>query len=63
MLQKSGDTPRARAEALFKRRQQQKTNAPIAMAESRPAQQAALDRMHGLRRLRRARDAELARTR
>jgi hypothetical protein len=50
---------RARAEALFKRREEQRADAPVAMAEYRAAQQAALDRMHELRRLRLARDAEL----
>ena len=56
-----GDASQARAEALFKRREQQKADAPIAMAEYRARQKAALDRMHELRRLRLARDAELAR--
>ncbi len=54
------DTSRTRAEALFRRREQQKADAPVAMAEYRAAQQAALERMHELRRLRLARDATLA---
>ncbi len=59
MPQHSDDTARARAEALFKRREKQKAEAPAAMAEYRAAQQTALERMHELRRLRLARDAEL----
>jgi hypothetical protein len=51
---------RARAEALFKRRAEQKADAPVAMAEYRAAQEAALERMHELKRLRLARDAESA---
>ena len=43
---RSDEASRARAEALFTRREQQKT------AEYQAAQQAALDRMHELRRLR-----------
>jgi hypothetical protein len=50
--------PRARAERLFKTREQQKADAPVAMAEYRAAQQAAWDRMHQLRRMRLARGAE-----
>ena len=55
---KSDDITRARAEAAFKERDQQKADAPAAMAEYRAAQQAALDRMHELRRLRLAREAQ-----
>lgn len=51
---------RARAEALFRQREKQKADAPIAMAEYRAAQRAALERMHELRRLRLAREAESA---
>jgi len=54
------DRARARAEALFKRREVQKAGAPSAMAEYRAAQHATLERMHELRRLRLAREAELA---
>ncbi len=61
MPQQPDHRARARAEALFKRREQQKADAPVAMAEYRAAQQAELNRMHELRRLRLARDAELAR--
>ena len=60
MPQYHTDHARARAAALFKRREEQKADAPVAMAEYRAAQRAALDRMHELRRLRLARDAELA---
>ena len=60
-MPKTLDASQARAEALFRRREQQKADAPIAMAEYRAAQKAALDRMHELRRLRLARDAEVAR--
>ena len=60
MPQKIDDRSHARAEALFKRREQQKADAPVAMAEYRAAQQAALERMHELRRMRLARAAELA---
>jgi hypothetical protein len=60
MPRQSDDTSRARAEALFKRREAQKADAPVAMAEYRAAQRAALERMHELRRLRLARDAQLA---
>lgn len=57
----SDRTSRARAEALFTRRDQQKAVPPGATAEYQAAQQAALDRMHELRRLRLARAAELQR--
>lgn len=57
----NGNSARARAEALFKRREEQRADAPVAMAEYRAAQQVALDRMHELRRLRLAREARLAR--
>jgi hypothetical protein len=60
MHPKSDAASHARAEALFKRREQQKADAPVAMAEYRAKQQAALQRMHELRRLRLAREAELA---
>jgi hypothetical protein len=56
MPQQSDDASRARAEALFKQRERQKAGA---MAEYRDAQQVALKRMHELRRLRLARDAEV----
>jgi hypothetical protein len=60
MHPKSDEASRTRAEALFRRREQQKADAPIAMAEYRAKQQAALRRMHELRRLRLAREAEMA---
>jgi hypothetical protein len=60
MPQYSNDGSRTRAEALFKRREQQKAEAPVATAEYRAAQRAALERMHELKRLRLARDACLA---
>jgi hypothetical protein len=60
MQPKSDEQSRARAEALFKRREQQKADAPIAMAEYRAKQEASLRRMHELRRLRLAREAETA---
>lgn len=52
---------RARAEALFKRRQEQAADAPRAMAEYRAAERAKYERMGELRALRLARDARLAR--
>jgi len=55
MPQKSADPSHARAEALFRRRAQQAADAPVAMAEYRAAQQAALTRMRELRELRLAR--------
>jgi hypothetical protein len=54
---KSDDAHRARAEALFKRREAQKANAPSAMAEYRAAERAKYERMHELRRLRLACEA------
>jgi hypothetical protein len=63
MPQRSDPALRARAEALFRQREQQKAAAPVAMAEYRAAQHAALERMHELRRLRLARDADMARKR
>ena len=63
MLTKPDDDSHARAAARFKQRERQKADAPVAMAEYRAAQQAALQRMHELRRLRLAREAELARKR
>jgi hypothetical protein len=46
--------------ALQKKREQQRAEAPVAMAEYRAAQQAALDRIPRLRALRLARDAAAA---
>jgi hypothetical protein len=43
--------------AFRKKREQQRAEAPVAMAEYRAAQQAALDRIPRLRALRLARDA------
>ena len=59
----SADFSRARAEALFKPRDQQKADRAVAMAEYRAAQQVALERMHELRRLRLARDREIKKPR
>jgi hypothetical protein len=56
MPQKTDRSSRIRAEALFKRREQQKAEAPVAMAEYRAAQNAALERMGELRQLRLARE-------
>ena len=61
MPQKSDSAARARAEALFKRRQEQARDAPIAMAEYRAAERAKYERMRELREMRLARDARLAR--
>ena len=60
MPQTTHTPSRTRAEALFKRRAEQKADAPVAMAEYRAAQEAALERMRELRQLRLARDAETA---
>ena len=54
------DDSRTRAAARLKQRERQEADAPVAMAEYRAAQRAALQRMHELRRLRLAREAELA---
>lgn len=51
----------ARAEALFKRRQEQQIDAPKAMAEYRAAERAKYARMHELRALRLAREAQMRR--
>jgi hypothetical protein len=61
MSQTDQTASRSRAEALFKRREEQKADAPIAMAEYRAAERAKYERMHELRQLRLAREAELAR--
>jgi hypothetical protein len=53
---KSAD--RARAERLFKTREQQKADAPKATADYYGAQQAVRDRTQELRRLRLARDPQ-----
>jgi hypothetical protein len=52
------ENERARAERIFKTREQQKADAPKAMAEYHAAQQAMRDRTERLRQLRLARDAE-----
>jgi len=51
-------TPAAKRLALLRLRREQAADAPKAMAEYRAAQQAAFDRIHRLRALRLARDAE-----
>ena len=50
------NTTRAAVEAMFKRRDQQRADVPVAMAEHRAAQEAALERMRELRRQRLARE-------
>ena len=52
------ENERARAERIFKTREQQKADAPKAMADYYAAQQAIRDRTERLRQLRLARDAE-----
>ena len=52
------ENERARAERIFKTREQQKADAPKAMADYYAAQQAMRDRTERLRQLRLARDAE-----
>jgi hypothetical protein len=52
---------RSRAEALFKHREEQKADAPAALAEYRAADQAKYERMRELKALRLARDARLGR--
>jgi hypothetical protein len=55
--QKTDDSARARAEALFRRRERRNSSESSAMAEYRAAQEAAFARMQELRRLRLARKA------
>lgn len=45
---------------MFRTREEQKADAPVAMQEYRAAQQAALERMRQLRELRLAHEAKLA---
>jgi len=52
------ENERARAERIFKTREQQKADAPKAIADYYAAQQAMRDRTERLRQLRLARDAE-----
>ena len=54
------DTSQAKRIALLKRREEQQADAPKAMAEYRAAQRRAIDRMHQLRALRLAREADVA---
>jgi hypothetical protein len=61
MPQTDQNASRSRAEALFRRREQQKADAPVAMAEYRAAERAKYERMRELRALRLAREAQLAR--
>jgi hypothetical protein len=56
MLPKDVDSLRARAEAAFKMRHQQKQKAPVAMREYREAEQAERDKMRRLREERIARN-------
>jgi hypothetical protein len=60
MPQSDQAATRSRAEALFKRREEQKADAPVAMAEYRAAERAKYERMRELRELRLAREAQLA---
>jgi hypothetical protein len=60
MPQHDQTASRSRAEALFRRREEQKADAPVAMAEYRAAERAKYERMHELRALRLAREAQLA---
>jgi hypothetical protein len=52
------ENERARAERLFKAREQQKADAPKAVADYYASQQAMRDRTERLKQLRLARDAE-----
>ena len=52
------ENERARAERIFKTREQQKADAPKAISDYYAAQQAMRDRTERLRQLRLARDAE-----
>jgi hypothetical protein len=61
MPQHDSTAAHTRAEALFKRREEQKADAPVAMAEYRAAERAKYERMRELRELRLAREARLAR--
>ena len=56
MLPKDRDSRRARAEAVFKVRHQQKHDAPVAMREYREAEQAERDKTRRLREERLARN-------
>ena len=57
-MPKPENADRARAERLFKNREQQKADAPKATADYHASQQAMRDRTQELRRLRLARDAQ-----
>lgn len=59
MPHKTDPISRARAEALFKRRQEQAADAPKAMAEYRAAERAKYERMQQLKTLRLAHEAEM----
>ena len=63
MPKKPIDSARTRAEMMFKTREQQKADAPVAMQEYRAAQQAVFERMRQLRELRLAHEAKLAKNR
>jgi hypothetical protein len=56
MPEKTDTAARARAEAMFKRRQEQQADAPKAMAEYRAAERARYERMRQLRALRLSRE-------
>jgi hypothetical protein len=55
-------SPQAKRLAFLKRREEQRADAPKAMAEYRAAQQAAIDRMPQLRAQRLAREADGAKS-
>jgi hypothetical protein len=58
----SNDPLHTKRLALMKRREEQQADAPKAMAEYRAKQRAAIERMHQLRALRLAREAEAAKS-
>ena len=57
-MSETADFHRERAERRFKAREAQKADAPKALADYYAAEQRARERMHELRRLRLAREAE-----
>jgi len=59
MPEKTDTAARARAEAMFKRRQEQQADAPKAMAEYRAAERARYERMRQLRELRLSRETSV----
>jgi hypothetical protein len=57
-MPRTDEKSRARAEAMFKVRQQQRADAPIAVGEYRQTEQAARDQLRRLRQARLAREAK-----